>query len=81
MSPSGIEPATFRFVAQYLNHCVTISGPLVGFIEKFNKSGLQLNRFDSLHVTVKKNCIIPLCLAQILLLFSGTDKASLRTVE
>jgi hypothetical protein len=27
MTPSGIEPATFRFVAQYHNHCVTISGP------------------------------------------------------
>jgi hypothetical protein len=26
MTPSGIEPATFRFVAQYLNHCATISG-------------------------------------------------------
>jgi hypothetical protein len=24
MIPSGIEPATFRFVAQYLNHCTTI---------------------------------------------------------
>ena len=23
MSPSGIEPATFGFVAQHLNHCVT----------------------------------------------------------
>jgi hypothetical protein len=28
MTPSGIEPATFRFVAQHLNHCATISGPL-----------------------------------------------------
>jgi hypothetical protein len=28
MTPSGIEPATFRFVAQYINHCDTISGPL-----------------------------------------------------
>jgi hypothetical protein len=27
VTPSGIEPATFRFVTQYLNHCATISGP------------------------------------------------------
>jgi NADH:ubiquinone oxidoreductase subunit E len=26
MTPSGIEPVTFRFVVQYLNHCATISG-------------------------------------------------------
>ena len=24
MTPSGIEPATFRFVAQHLNHCATV---------------------------------------------------------
>jgi hypothetical protein len=23
MTPNGIEPATFRFIAQYLNHCAT----------------------------------------------------------
>ena len=23
MTPSGIEPATFRFLAQHLNHCAT----------------------------------------------------------
>jgi hypothetical protein len=27
MTPSRIEPATFRLVAQYLNYCATISGP------------------------------------------------------
>jgi hypothetical protein len=32
MTPSGIEPATFRFVAQYLNRCATISGPHINFI-------------------------------------------------
>jgi len=24
MTPSGIEPATFRFMAQHLNHCATV---------------------------------------------------------
>jgi hypothetical protein len=28
MTPSGIEPATFRFVAQYLYHCAT-AGPIL----------------------------------------------------
>jgi len=23
LTPAGVEPATFRFVAQHLNHCVT----------------------------------------------------------
>ena len=27
MTPPGIEPATFRFVAQYLNHCATVVPP------------------------------------------------------
>jgi hypothetical protein len=30
MTPSGIEPATFWFVAQYLNHCAT-AVPLMGY--------------------------------------------------
>jgi len=24
LTPAGIEPATFRFVAQHLNHCATV---------------------------------------------------------
>ena len=27
MTPAGIEPATFRFVAQHLNHCATAVPP------------------------------------------------------
>jgi len=27
MTPAGIEPATFRFVAQHLNHCAAGEGP------------------------------------------------------
>jgi hypothetical protein len=27
MTPAGIEPTTFRIVAQYLNHCATAEGP------------------------------------------------------
>jgi len=38
LTPAGIEPATFRFVAQHLNHCATggwgdIDNFLVGVAE------------------------------------------------
>jgi len=32
MTPAGIEPATFRFVAQHVNHCATA----VGFAKRRN---------------------------------------------
>jgi hypothetical protein len=41
MTPSGIEPATFRYVAQYLNHCATISGPPFYWLYSFNTEGLR----------------------------------------
>jgi hypothetical protein len=46
MTPSGIEPATFRFVAQYLNDCATISGSLAKYRghvinEQNNVSGVK----------------------------------------
>jgi hypothetical protein len=36
MTPSGIKPATFRFVAQYLNHCST-AVPTVYVFHVFQK--------------------------------------------
>ena len=30
LTPAGIEPATFRFVAQHLNHCATAVPTLAG---------------------------------------------------
>jgi hypothetical protein len=29
LTPSGIEPATFKFVALYLNYCATALSPVV----------------------------------------------------
>ena len=33
VTPSGIEPATFRFIAQHLNHCSTAAPALVVVVE------------------------------------------------
>jgi len=29
LTPTGIEPATFRFVAEHLNHCATAVPPII----------------------------------------------------
>jgi hypothetical protein len=49
MIPSVIEPATFRFVAQYLNHCATISGPLMEKVwyENINGTMSPVSFYDS----------------------------------
>ena len=31
LTPTGIETATFRFVAQYLNHCATVRSTVVSY--------------------------------------------------
>ena len=49
LTPAGIEPATFRFVAQHLNHCATAVPGLVYMLLIFRRelhppscrSGLQ----------------------------------------
>jgi hypothetical protein len=40
MTPSGIEP--FRFVAQYLNHCATISGPQQVYVKLELQRGVNV---------------------------------------
>ena len=37
MTPSGIEPATFRFVAQYLNHCANAVPHIMYLIHLYQK--------------------------------------------
>ena len=34
LTPAGIEPATFRFVAQYLNHCATAVPSILKYMTK-----------------------------------------------
>ena len=46
MTPSGIEPATFRFVARRLNHCATAVPHL--------KMLLTKNKWDNKFKTIKK---------------------------
>jgi len=41
LTPAGIEPATFRFVAQHLNHCAT-AVPLYSYIIWMLKSGRMI---------------------------------------
>jgi len=45
MTPARIEPATFRFIAQSLNHCATGPPPLLSTycIVKINK--ILINKF------------------------------------
>ena len=52
MTPSGIEPATFRFVAQHLSHCATAVPTLVlYFVENIKSNiGQCLNRLQTYRV-------------------------------
>ena len=46
MTPAGIEPATFRFVAQHLNHCATAVPNLILYFSKtLGLSNLLFNRY------------------------------------
>ena len=43
MTPAGIEPATFRFVAQHLNHCASaVSSPMLYQVSKYPNAALTV---------------------------------------
>ena len=50
MTPSGIEPATFRFVVQHLNHCATAVPKFTKKLKKFICSVI-LSSITILHLT------------------------------
>jgi hypothetical protein len=55
MTPSGIEPTTFRFLAQYLNHCAT-TVPFVNLLQQWFSG-----RFTSRPTTVQCFSLIKIC--------------------
>ena len=53
MTPAGIEPATFRFVAQQLNHCATavrlnVDGSAIRWIGEARASGALCDHANEL---------------------------------
>ena len=54
MTPPGIEPATFRFVAQHLNHCATAVPEIEGIDRLLRESSDESDRIpESLYVQRK----------------------------
>ena len=49
MTPSGIEPTTFRFVVQHLNHCAT-AVPICWVSRTFPRDVTVTTRFSAVHV-------------------------------
>jgi len=51
LTPPGIEPATYRFVAQHLNHCAT-AGPTLKYKYNAFTLAIQLLEFKNIFLCV-----------------------------
>ena len=47
MTPAGIEPATFQFVAQHLNHCATAVPTFIWYVNENNIFKIQDVKFTN----------------------------------
>jgi len=57
MTPSGIEPAAFRFVAQHLNHCVTAVSVYIYIVYTYTHTYIYADA-EVCHVML---CYVMLC--------------------
>ena len=57
MTPAGIEPATFRLVAQHLNHCATAVPFLNYKYDKLNEE-YKIPLFIYYYIVIKQRFII-----------------------
>ena len=57
MTPAGIEPATFRFVAQHLNNCATAGPPHSGGTIIFSNKIMQRHSSIRSSVPISMQCL------------------------
>jgi len=55
LTPAGIEPATFRFVEQHLNHCATAVSPLWRSTRNLTRRSLPSKCHTVLRYTCERN--------------------------
>ena len=64
MTPSGIKPAAFRFVAQYLNYCTTavptdyVSLQIIYYLDFTALCSARIAKVDNLETIYKKAILV-----------------------